>query len=65
MSLAILFYMKHFFHYCMMTKLFIDKEYSFLHKRKYCNSSNISEFHQDYESASYIQFGEGLIFSIL
>ena len=44
-------------------KLGIDKKILFLYKSIYCDISNFSEFHQDYESASHIPFGESWIFS--
>ena len=51
------FYDKYLFlilHYCII-----------LYKSICCDISNFSEFYQDYESASYILFGENWFFSIL
>ena len=44
-------------------KLGIDKKFSFLYKSMHCDLSNFSEFHQHYDSASYILFNESWIIS--
>ena len=46
-----------------MILLNIDENFLFSYKSIYCDISNLSEFHQNYEFAGLILFGESWIFA--